>query len=155
MIADSDSDTHEQYIKRACELARKAAKQGDDPYGSLLVYDDEIIMEATNKINTEDDVAAHPELSLARQAAAELDAETISETVMYTSTEPCPMCSTGMSYAGLGAVVYSISGEEASEIRGGGTGGIPCDEVFDRLGATIDVVGPVLPDEGESIHRSF
>jgi tRNA(Arg) A34 adenosine deaminase TadA len=155
MVSNSDSGAHETYIERACELAREAANRGDDPYGSLLVYDDEIIMEATNRTRTDDDVAAHPELALARRAAAELDPEIVSETVMYTSTEPCPMCSTGMSYARLGAVVYSVSGAQASEIRGGGTGGIPCDEVFDRLGADINVVGPVLPEEGKSVHHSF
>jgi tRNA(Arg) A34 adenosine deaminase TadA len=65
------------------------------------------------------------------------------------------MCSTGMVYAGLGAVVYSVSGARASELRGGGTGGIPSDEVFERLGADIAVHGPVLPDEGEAVHREY
>jgi tRNA(Arg) A34 adenosine deaminase TadA len=79
---------------------------GDDPYGFLLVHDDEIIMEARNGIHT-DDVAAHLELALERRAA-KLDAEMINEKVMYTNTERCPMCSTGMSYVGVEAVVYNV-----------------------------------------------
>jgi len=146
---------HEIYIKRTCELAREAGERDDDPYGSLLVHDGEVIMEETNRINTENDISYHPELVLARRAAEELEPEVVAETIMYTSTEPCSMCSTGMAYAGLGGVVYSVSGEHASELRGGGTGGIPCDEVFDRLGADITVLGPVLKDEGTAVHRSF
>jgi len=154
-MIDADSSKHEQYIQRACELAREAGERGDDPYGSLLVHDDEIIMEATNRINTENDISHHPELALARRATQELKPEIAAETILYTSTEPCPMCSTAMVYAAIGGVVYSVSGKQASELRGGGTGGIPCDEVFERLGADISVAGPLLEDEGKSVHRSF
>lgn len=154
-MTNDNPHNHEQYIKRACDLARVAGDRGDGPYGSLLVVDGEIIMEETNQENTDDDLALHPELTLARRAASELDAETASAAVMYTSTEPCPMCSTGMAYAGLDAVVYSVSGARASELRGGGTGGIPSSEVFDRLGADIDVVGPVLEEEGTAIHEAY
>lgn len=154
-MTDHDTPDHEQYIERACDLAREAGERGDGPYGSLLVVDGEVVMEETNREHTDDDLALHPELTLARRAASELDAETASTAVMYTSTEPCSMCSTGMAYAGLGAVVYSVSGVRASELRGGGTGGIPSDEVFDRLGADIDVVGPVLEDEGTAVHEAY
>ncbi|MDS0261134.1 nucleoside deaminase [Haloarcula sp. S1CR25-12] len=154
-MVDIEALDHEKFTDRACDLARIAGERGDGPYGSLLVVDGEIIMEETNREVTDDDLSLHPELTLARRAAQELDEETAREAVMYTSTEPCPMCSTGMAYAGLGAVVYSVSGERASELRGGGTGGIPSDEVFDRLDADIEVIGPVLQTEGEAVHEAF
>ena len=154
-MSDIDAADHEQYIQRACELARTAGERGDGPYGSLLVVAGEIVMEETNRERTDDDLALHPELTLARRAPRELGPEKASEAVMYTSTEPCPMCATGMAYAGLDAVVYSVSGARAAALRGGGTGGIPCGEVFDRVGADIDVVGPVCPDEGEAVHEAF
>jgi tRNA(Arg) A34 adenosine deaminase TadA len=154
-MTDFDTLNHEQYIKQACDLAREAGKRGDGPYGSLLVVDGEVIMEESNRENTDDDLSLHPELTLARRAKSELDPETASEAVMYTSTEPCPMCSTGMAYAGLKAVVYSVSGARASELRGGGTGGIPSGEVFERLDTDIDVVGPVLEDDGTAVHEEF
>jgi len=154
-MTDLDTLDHEAYIRQACDLARTAGERGDGPYGSLLVADGAVSMEETNRETTDDDIALHPELTLARRAASELDRKTASKAVMYTSTEPCPMCATGMAYAGLGAVVYAISGARASEIRGGGTGGIPSEEVFDRLGVDVDVVGPVLEDEGIAVHEEF
>ena len=154
-MTDLDTLDHEQYIKQACDLAREAGEHGDGPYGSLLVVDGEVVMEERNRENTDDDLALHPELTLARRAGSELEPEVASAAVMYTSTEPYPMCSTGMAYAGLDAVVDSVSGARASELRGGGTGGILSDEVFDRLGADVDVVGPVLEDEGTAVHEAF
>jgi tRNA(Arg) A34 adenosine deaminase TadA len=154
-MTDLDALDHEQHIEQACDLAREAGDRGDGPYGSLLVVDGEVIMEETNRENTDDDLSLHPELTLARRAKSELDPGTASEAVMYTSTEPCPMCSTGMAYAGLKAVVYSVSGARASELRGGGTGGIPSDEVFERLGADIDVLGPVLEADGVAVHEAY
>jgi len=154
-MTDLKTLDHEQFIEQACDLARTAGERGDGPYGSLLVVDGGVIMEETNREHTNDDLALHPELTLARRAKSELDAETAGEAVMYTSTEPCPMCSTGMAYAGLDAVVYSVSGERAAQLRGGGTGGIPSEEVFDRLGADIDVVGPVLLEEGTAVHEEY
>jgi len=150
-----DSLDHEKFIERACELAREAGERGDGPYGSLLVVDGEIVMEESNRENTDGDLSLHPELTLARRAPEELGKEVAKKAIMYTSTEPCPMCSTGMAYANLRAVVYSVSGERASELRGGGTGGIPSDEVFERLGADIDVYGPVLEEEGVAVHEDF
>ncbi len=153
-MTEFDSLNHERYIQRSFELAQEAADRGDEPYGSLLVYDDEIIMEERNCINTGNDVSLHPELTLARRAARELKPEVAEETVMYTSTEPCAMCSTGMAYTNLGGVVYSVSGKRASKIRGE-NGKIPCDEVFERLGVDITVIGPVSEDQGIAVHRSF
>lgn len=153
-MTDLESLDHEVFMERACELARTAGDRGDGPYGSLLVVDGEVLMEESNYESTEDDLSLHPELTLARRAAAELDEETASEAVMYTSTEPCAMCSTGMAFAGFSAVVYSVSGEKAAEISGG-PAGIPSEEVFKRYDADIDVIGPVSPEEGVAVHEAY
>jgi tRNA(Arg) A34 adenosine deaminase TadA len=154
MVTENTAD-QEQFIERACELAKEAAEKGDGPYGSLLVVDGEIIMEERNREQTDNDIAQHPELTLARRAHSELEPDVRAKAVMYTSTEPCPMCSTGMVYAGLDAVVYSTSGKRASEMRGVEIEGIPSSEVFDRYDADIDVIGPVLPERGDEIHQKY
>ncbi len=170
---------HASHVRRAIDLAETAAERGDDPYGSLLVRDGQVVMEATNRVNTDDDLALHPELTLARRAASEHTPAERARTVMYTSTEPCPMCAAGIAYAALGAVVYSVSGARAAEVYRGRDGsgsdagsesdaeaesdagagsddggeGIPCEEVFERLGRSVEVVGPVLESEGLDVHR--
>lgn len=111
-------------------------------------------MEATNREHTDDDIALHPELSLARRAARELAPDARAETVMYTSTKPCPMCAGGIAIADLGAVVYSVSAERLAE-EFGSAEGVPCGGIFERRGTDIPVLGGVLEDEGMALHREF
>jgi tRNA(Arg) A34 adenosine deaminase TadA len=149
-----DALDHDRYTERALELAREAAARGDEPFGSLLVQNGEIVAEARNAVTTEDDLRRHPELDLAYRAAREYDAVTRGETVMYTSTEPCPMCAGGIAIADLGAVVYSVSAARLGELLDGPVG-VPCGEIFERRGAGTESVGPVLPEAGEAVHRDY
>jgi tRNA(Arg) A34 adenosine deaminase TadA len=48
-------------------------------------------------------------LKLARWAARELSPEAAAATTMYTSCQPCGMCSGAISRSGLGRVVYALS----------------------------------------------
>lgn len=143
---------HDPYIERALELARAAAENGNEPFGSLLVRGDEIIAESENTVNTDDDVTAHPELKLARWAAAELPSHALAETTMYTSTEPCAMCSGAIYHSGLRRVVYSVSAERSREVAGNDLV-VPSTDIFERGDADVDVVGPVLPEAGARVHE--
>ena len=147
-----DALDHDRYTERALELAREAAARGDEPFGSLLVHDGEIVAEAKNAVTTEDDLREHPELSLATWAHRELGPEERAETVMYTSTEPCAMCSGGIYHAGLGAVVYSTSAERIAEFTGRDFA-VPASDVFAYGERDIAVVGPVLAEAGADVHR--
>jgi tRNA(Arg) A34 adenosine deaminase TadA len=86
---------------------------GDAPYGSLLAdADGAILIEAHNTVRRDNDIAAHPELKLARWAARELGPESAARTTMYTSCQPCGMCTGGIVRSGLGRVVYALSVEQ-------------------------------------------
>ncbi|WP_049899875.1 nucleoside deaminase [Halococcus agarilyticus] len=138
-------------MRRAFELAREAAERGDRPYGSVLVRDDEVVMADSNRVHTEDDVRRHPELHLAYRACRAFDPDERAATVMYTSTEPCPMCAGGMTTAGFGRVVYSVGGDELDEL-GGSEPPVRSAAILDGVS---EVVGPILNDEGRRIHREL
>ncbi|KPN30431.1 tRNA-specific adenosine deaminase [Halolamina pelagica] len=146
---DLDAFDHESHMRDALDCAREATARGDDPFGSVLVKDDEVVMTAGNRIETENDLRAHPELTLAKRAAAERD--DADELVMYTSTEPCPMCAGGIDIAGLRAVVYSVSGERAAAIHGTEPL-LSSTEVFDMGRSDVRVIPDVLKAEGEKLH---
>jgi len=145
----------EQQIRRAITLALRAVEDGNTPFGSLLVVDGTVVREATNTTVTDDDIAAHPELKLARWAARELDADERADCTMYTSTEPCAMCASGIHYAGLGRVVYSVSGDSLAAVRGDRGIDIPCEEVIRHGDGSTVVDGPVLEAEGLRAHEEF
>lgn len=124
------------FLRRAIELSALARKNGNPPFGSLLVGPDgEILAEAQNTTITDNDISAHPELKLARWAAQELDAETAAGTTMYTSCQPCGMCTGALARSGLGHVVYAMSGDQLNGLKPGG--GFP----------EVPQTGPELFDE--------
>ena len=146
-----DEFDHDAHMRETFELAREAAARGDEPFGSVLVRDDTVIMGDSNCEITEDDIQRHPELHLAYRACREYDAEERAEMVMYTSTEPCPMCAGGMETAGFGRVVYSVGSDEIAVF----TGNEPTVRSTEILEGVSEVVGPLLNEEGRQIHQEF
>ncbi|MGW7453380.1 nucleoside deaminase [Streptomyces sp. NPDC054787] len=131
-------------LRRAIALAAEARESGNPPFGSLLAGPDgTVLAEERNTTLTDRDITAHPELKLASWAARELDAATASRTTMYTSCEPCGMCATVIQWAGLGRVVFALSGEQLLDIRpGSGRPPVPQD-------------GPALLDEVRAVVEGY
>lgn len=142
------------FIDRAIELAREAVADGNPPFGSLLVLDDEVIRESRNTTVTDDDLTAHPELKLARWAGQSLDEEARADCTMYTSTEPCPMCGAAIHYAGLDRVVFSVRGRTLATLRDGVID-VPCEEVIHRGDGHTIVDGPVNEAAGLRVHERY
>lgn len=133
------------HLKRCLELAQVARARGDEPFGSVLVGPGgKVLAERENAVNTTKDVTAHPELSLAAWASRNLDAAERAASTMYTSCEHCPMCAGAHYWAGIGRLVFALSGAELAELvpEGVSTLELSASELFRRGGATIEVEGP-------------
>ncbi|WP_299261568.1 nucleoside deaminase [uncultured Kushneria sp.] len=103
------------HLKRCVTLAREALEAGDDPFGSVLVDGSgRVLCEARNRVVTRD-ATEHPELVLARWAAANMTLEARAQATVYTSGEHCPMCAAAHAWAGLGRIVFISSSEQLSE----------------------------------------
>ena len=112
------TEADERHLRRAIELAAEARGAGDMPYGSLLVGPTgDVLAEERNTVVTEQDITAHPELKLARWAARHLDANAARQTTMYTSCQPCPMCTGAIARSGLGRVAFALSSEQLHELK--------------------------------------
>jgi tRNA(Arg) A34 adenosine deaminase TadA len=134
------TEVDERHLRRAIELAAEARAAGDMPFGSLLVGPaGDVLAEDRNTVLTERDITGHPELKLARWAAQQLDADVARQTTMYTSCQPCPMCSGAISRSGLGRVVFALSGEQLQGLRPPGAHGPDA--------ANVTYEGPALYDE--------
>lgn len=151
---DDASERDGKYIDRAIELAEESVEMGNTPFGAVIVVDGEIVGEGHNETRTNNDLAAHPEMTLARWAGRELDDGERERCTMYASTEPCPMCATAIHYAGLGRVVFGVSGATLNELTGDVVT-IPCEEVVRRAGGETIVQGPVAESDAMTIHESF
>lgn len=145
---------HEDFIKRTYALAKEAAVKGDHPFGALLVVRGKIVLECLNTVNTSGDVTRHPELDILRLASKSIPHSDLEQAVLYASTEPCAMCCGAIYWSGVPTIVYGCTTETLGEIAGGSFV-VPSRELLSRGKRAIDVIGPILPEEGAEIHRKF
>lgn len=111
MINDDDK----KHLKRCIELATEALEAGDEPFGSVLVSADGVVLkEDRNRANSVD-ATYHPEIAVARWAAKNMTSEDRTKAVVYTSGEHCAMCSAAHAWAGLGRIVYISSSKQLDE----------------------------------------
>lgn len=144
----------EKFIKYAISLAQKARERGDHPFGALLVCDNQIMLEAENTVVSQNNPTNHAELKLVRKAWESLSEELIHKSTLYTSTEPCPMCSGAIFWSGIRRVVFSFSAADLG-ILANDKFCLPCRVLFDRAEQKTEVIGPILPEEGRKVHLDF
>ncbi|MEU0089872.1 nucleoside deaminase [Kribbella sp. NPDC006257] len=136
------STAEEDFLRRAIALAAAARESGNPPFGSILVgADGSIAAEEGNTSITDNDISAHPELKLAKWAARELTPEDAAKTTMYTSCQPCGMCTGAIERSGLGRVVYAMSGDQLNGLKpGGGFAPVVQDgpALYDEARAVVD-----------------
>lgn len=107
------NDNDLQYLHRCVELATEALIAGDQPFGSILVSADGIILfEGRNEVVNTGDQTRHPEFGIARWAAVNMTPKERAEATVYTSGEHCPMCAAAHGWVGLGRIVYISSSEQ-------------------------------------------
>ena len=88
---------------KAIELSIKSAKSKGGPFGSVIVKDNKIIAEGSNKVTMNNDPTAHGEIVAIRDACQKLNTFNLSGCDLYSSCEPCPMCLSAVSYTHLRA----------------------------------------------------
>jgi tRNA(Arg) A34 adenosine deaminase TadA len=148
------------HLLGAIELARRSREKGNHPFGSLLVdTSGDVVLEAENTVVTGHDVTGHAELNLVRAASTKFDVEALRRSTLYTSTEPCAMCSGAIYWSGIGRVVYALSSEQLMAIVRDDSGlltlALSCREVFARGGRNIEVSGPHVAEQAATVHEGF
>ena len=104
---------HQQYMRRALELARQAQEQGDVPVGCVIVRDGQIIGEGRNRREENGDATAHAELEAIRDACRRTGSWRLHGCTMYVTLEPCPMCAGGIVNARVEEVRYGARDDKA------------------------------------------
>ncbi|ARI75581.1 nucleoside deaminase [Halobacillus mangrovi] len=105
-----------RFMERAVSLAAENVRVGGQPFGAVLVKDDELVAEGVNEMHLNYDVSGHAELLAIRRAQGELQTHDLSGYTMYASGEPCPMCLSAMYFAGIKDVFYCATVEEAAQV---------------------------------------
>jgi tRNA(Arg) A34 adenosine deaminase TadA len=158
MTAEIPEPDHELLLRIAYEEARKARESGNHPFAAILVdADGQILMTQHNAYQPHGDMTGHAERVLMTRASTTYSAELLRGACMYTSAEPCAMCAGAAYWTGIKRVVYGLSERRLKTITGdhseNPTLDLPCRDVFASGQRHVEVIGPLLEDEGAELHE--
>jgi tRNA(Arg) A34 adenosine deaminase TadA len=109
------SDSHEQFMRRAIELAQRGVDtNAGGPFGCVVVKDGRIIGEGCNEVTSSNDPTAHAEVVAIRNACAAIGSFQLEGCHIYTSCEPCPMCLGAIYWARPARIFYAGTREDAA-----------------------------------------
>ncbi len=108
---------HEDFMRRAIELAVENVKNDGGPFGAVIVRNGEIVATGVNRVTANNDPTAHAEVSAIREACTKLGTFDLSGCVIYTSCEPCPMCLGAIYWAHLDKIYYGANQHDAAAIN--------------------------------------
>ena len=104
------------FMREAIRLADESVKNGGGPFGAVIVKDGEIIAGCANSVTIDNDPTAHAEVNTIRQACRKLGTFDLSDCVIYTSCEPCPMCLGAIYWARIKRIFYGNTKKDAAAI---------------------------------------
>lgn len=145
---------HERWMRLAIERARAGVARGQSPFGAVIVRDGALVAGAHNEVWLRTDPTAHAEVACIRAAARALGTIDLGGCVMYTTTEPCPMCAAAIHWSKLDAVYYGATIADAhaagfSELT------LPIAEVYSRGGSPVKALAGVMTGECAALFEAW
>lgn len=100
----------------AIKLAEKAAKRGEIPIGAVIVLHDKVIAKAYNTKEKKHDVTCHAEINAIKKACKKLQTWHLEECELYTTLEPCMMCTGAIIQSRIKKIYFSTANEKFGEL---------------------------------------
>lgn len=108
---------NEKYMALAINEAEKAYKKNDVPIGCVIVKDGKIISKAHNKKELKKNAIMHAEIIAIAKACKKLKTWHLDDCVLYTTVEPCMMCTGAIIQSRIKKIYYSISNKSFGELE--------------------------------------
>jgi tRNA(adenine34) deaminase len=150
------SDIDLKMMERCVELAKTAGRYGEFPFATLIRNGRDIVSEAINRVDRDADVTRHAELVAVSEAQRVLGRNDLSDCTIYSTVEPCAMCSFPIRETRISKVVFALR----SPLMGGFSKfGIlqdarMSDAMPEFFGDPPEIVGGVLAREVETAWRN-
>tara|TARA_B100001123_G_scaffold21058_1_gene23187 strand:- start:24 stop:488 length:465 start_codon:yes stop_codon:yes gene_type:complete len=105
-----------EFMKRAIQLSINSVKNGGGPFGAVIVKNDKIIAEGSNKVTSTNDPTAHGEIVAIREACKKLNDFNLNGCKIFSTAEPCPMCLSAIYWARIDEIFYANTRDDARKI---------------------------------------
>lgn len=110
----SQNQDDEYFLHKAIELATISAKNNGGPFGAVIVKNNKIIGSGHNQVTQICDPSAHAEIMAIRDACKTVQDYQLTDCIIYSSCEPCPMCLSAIYWARIPKLVYAASAQDAA-----------------------------------------
>ncbi|HEX4375906.1 MAG TPA: tRNA adenosine(34) deaminase TadA [Steroidobacteraceae bacterium] len=138
------------FMRVALEQAGAAAAAGEVPVGAVLVSGGTVIATGSNRPVAAHDPTAHAEIEALRAGGRALKSYRLTDTTLYVTLEPCPMCAAALVHARVRRVVFG-----AFDPRAGGAGSVVDIFRLPGLNHRVDVFGGVLEEDCGALLQQF
>ena len=135
------------YMNLALKEAKKAIKYGDIPIGCVIVMNNKVVSKAFNKKEFNNNPIKHAEIIAIEKASKKLNTWHLDECTLYTTMEPCLMCSGGILQSRISRIVYGLQNNNFGEVTSN-------NEVF-KNNKKIKIDGCICEEESKSLVQSF
>ena len=143
-----------RFMQLAIDLSIENVANGGGPFGAVIVKDGEVVFTNENQIYTMHDPTFHGEAGLIRRFCAQTGITDLREYTLYSSCEPCFMCSGAMVWVKLGRLVYGASNTDLERILG--NEGCNCSRmVFENSFWQPEVTEGVLREQAMEVLKSY
>ena len=105
-----------KFMERAIELSIQSVNNGGGPFSSIIIRDEKIIAEGSNKVTLSNDPTAHGEIVAIREACEKLNNFNLGDCELYSTCEPCPMCLSAIYWSRINKIYYANTRKDAQKI---------------------------------------
>ncbi len=105
-----------KFMLKAIELSIKSAETIGGPFGCVIVKENKIISEGSNKVTSTNDPTAHGEIVAIREACLKLNTFNLIGCELYSTCEPCPMCLSAIYWSRIDKIFYANTRDDAKNI---------------------------------------
>jgi tRNA(adenine34) deaminase len=141
--------SHQELMREALALARRARDSGEVPVGALVVQDGVVVGSGWNRPIGSVDPTAHAEVLALRHAARTVGNYRLPGAVLYVTVEPCLMCVGAIVHARVATVVFG-----AADPKGGAVRSL-LDPATLPLNHRFEVIEGVLAEESRELLQEF
>ena len=103
-------------MQMAIDLSLENVRNGGGPFGAVIAKDGKVLATGVNRVTANNAPTAHAEVSAIREACRKIQHFKLEDCVCYPSCEPCPMCLSALYWAGVKAIFYANTKEDADSI---------------------------------------
>jgi len=136
----------DELMHLAIETCRQGLTVGQSPFGCAIAVGNQVIARSHNTVVLTTDITAHAEVNAIRAGCLAIDAIFLTDAVVATTCEPCPMCMAALHWARVDTVYYGATIADA-DTAGFNELQFPAAKLLRQGGSKVRLVGNLLTDE--------